>query len=802
MIAALRLALRRLLRQPGPALSALLTLGLAMGASIALYSVLQTVLLRPLPLTQPDQVYHVFREQPPVQAGPISPAGWAELEAASDDQVQFAGIATSTRVLRASDGSSAERLQVAEVSAAYFEVIGVQAALGRTLQPADQDPQQSPAAVISAQLAQRLFAEASAALGQSLTIDDKQLTIVGVMPATVAEVVEEQLWIPARFAQRQQSRGNNYVMVLARLQPSFGVASLQGRLDAISGRWAREFPENHLGMQFRVQGLLAWQTRDVASMLWLLQGAVLLVLAVACANVANLALARLAGRQREIATEAALGASRMRLMGSVLAEATLLGFGGLALGLLIAQLGLDLVRLLAPEAIPRLDKLQLGPAEWTMAIVTAVSATALSGLLPAWAATRMSGAAGLRGSRQDGAAGLRASWRRGLVVGQLAVSALLLVSCLLVLQSLSRLAAVDPGFRTDGLLTARITLPAPTVAEDGYAGMLAASAENARFLDGLLAELSALPGVQSAAAIDAVPLSGSNNWNGSVTVVGRDYPAGSEPTVEWRWFTPGYFDTLGITVQRGRLPRSETDARETVINQRFAAEHFANGDPIGQRIQWWDEQFEIVGVVSDVRQWSLGRESSAEMYLGYGQSPTPDTTTMVLRSELDPLLLAEPLRRKLQELAPEVPLFGVRSMDQIQARSLAQSTFVVQLLGVFAVTALLVSAVGLYGLLAFSVARRGQELGVRLALGASPRSVRQLVLAEALQLAVIGVSMGLIGAYFAARLLSALVYRPAGSDVWSYLISALALALVAAVAAWSPAARAARLPPMRALRAD
>ncbi len=749
----------------------------------------------------------IRREQAPVQAGPISPPAWQELEESSDNQVQFAGVMQAARTMRRNGEAGAELLQVAEVSGDYFEVMGATPAFGRALDSGDQDADADSAAVVSAALAQRLFGSASSALGQDLRLDDQQVVVVGVMPSALADVMEEDLWLPARFQLRHQSRGNNYIRVLARLQPGFAAEALEARLAAVVTRWESEYPESHLGMRLSVHGLLDWQTRDVASMLWLLQGAVLLVLAVACANVANLALARLAGRRRELATEAALGAGRAHLMAGSIAEAVLLGLGGLVLGLLLAHFGLATLKLLASESVPRLSQLQVGPQAWTMAVATTVFATAISGLLPAWATLQMGGAEGLRGGRQDGADAIGGGWRQTLVAGQLALSALLLVSCLLVLLSLSRLAAVDPGFDTSGVLTGRISLPAVAALEvdgegSGYERMLEASVNNARFLDDLLREVRAIPGVEGATAIDSAPLTGNNNWNGEVSIVGRDYAVGTAPTVEWRWVSPTYFDTIGVPVSRGRLPSTAADARETVINQRFADEQFAGVDPIGERVAWWNDEYEIVGVVGDVRQWSLGRDTSAEMYFRYGQAPSPETTTLILRTGMDPLSLTEPLRRKLQEVAPDTALFALRSMQQIEARSLSQSAFVGQLLALFAVTALLVSAVGLYGLLSFSVARRGQELGVRLALGATPAAVRQLVLNEALKLSVIGIGTGLIGAYFASRLLASVVYQPGGSDALAYLAAGLALAMIAAIAAWTPAARAAGLPPMRALRAD
>ncbi|MCB1590749.1 MAG: ABC transporter permease, partial [Xanthomonadales bacterium] len=425
----------------------------------------------------------------------------------------------------------------------------------------------------------------------------------------------------------------------------------------------------------------------------------------------------------------------------------------------------------------------------------------LAGVVPGWAAARIARSGQRQGLRQDGGGAMRANWRRALVAGQLGLSTVLLVGCLLVLQHLSQLAEVDTGFRSEGLLSAQIVLPASS-RSDQYETMQADSQTNRRFLDQLLPQLAALPGVTSIAAIDQPPLSGESNASGEVTVVGRDYANGQPPTVEWRWITPGYFDTAGVSLLRGRPANPDPAARETVINATLASNEFGQTDPIGEQLNWWGQAMTIVGVASDTRQWSLGRPASAEMYLYVGQVPAPATTTLLLRTAGDPLLLAEPLRQAMARIAPDTPLYLVRSMDQQIERSLGQSAFVLRLLGVFAVLAVCVSAVGLYGLMSFSVARRAQEMGVRLALGAQPGRLRRLVLGEAASLSMLGIGVGLGGAWILARWLASLQFTGQGSAWTIFLAGAAGLALVALIAAWLPATRAARVAPLRALRAD
>ncbi|MCB1629981.1 MAG: ABC transporter permease, partial [Xanthomonadales bacterium] len=466
----------------------------------------------------------------------------------------------------------------------------------------------------------------------------------GVVDASVSQLLNEEVFTPARFQTREQNRGNNYIAMLARLGEGVTAAQLQAQLATLNERWVREYPENHAGMTLQVRGLLAHQTRQVSGMLWLLQGAVLLLLAVACANVANLALARLASRQRELATEVALGANAGRLLRASVSEALLLCIAGLLLGLLLSQWLLELLRWWAPAGLPRLETLQIGWPAWSMALATTAMAVLLAGVVPGWAAARIARSGQRHGLRQDGGGAMRANWRRALVAGQLGLSTVLLVGCLLVLQHLSQLAEVDTGFRSEGLLSAEIVLPASS-RSDQYETMQADSQTNRRFLDQLLPQLAALPGVTSIAAIDQPPLSGESNASGEVTVVGRDYANGQPPTVEWRWITPGYFDTAGVSLLRGRPANPDPAARETVINATLASNEFGQTDPIGEQLNWWGQAMTIVGVASDTRQWSLGRPASAEMYLYVGQVPAPATTTLLLRTAGDPLLLAEPLRQ-------------------------------------------------------------------------------------------------------------------------------------------------------------
>lgn len=793
------LAWRRLARQPLASASAILTLGLALAACTAVFAVLQTVLLSPLPVREADQVVHLLREQSPVTAGPISPPAFADLEVISGPELQVAGWMQQTQVLQGT--GVAERLDVAAVSGGYFEVMRLPLLAGRTLDPQDQLADAEPVAVISSALARRQFGDASAALGRSLRLDGRELSVVGVLAPEVSELLGSELWLPARFQLREQNRGYNYISVLARLGEGLTPAQLDARLADLTARWIRDFPENHAGLRLYQRGLLEHQTRHVAGMLWLLQGAVVLLLAVACANIANLALARLASRQRELATEVALGASRWRLLRGAVAESALLAGAGLLLGMLLAHGLLELLRGWAPAGLPRVANLTIGGGAWLVALSTTLLAVLLAGLLPGWAASRMAAAGQRQGQRQDGAGSLRANWRRGLVAGQLGLSTVLLVGCLLVLQQLAQLAAVNPGFRSEGLLSARIVLP-NNARSDDYAQMLEDSRQNRQFLDGVLAELAALPGVQSAAAVDLPPLSGSSTASGEIGVVGRPDEPGQRPTVEWRWITPGYFETAGVPLLRGRPASAKPDNTETVINARLAATLFGNEDPIGQRLEWWGQELTIVGIAGDALQWSLGREASTEMYLQLGQVPAPDITTLLLRTQGDPLALAEPLRRTVARIAPGTPVFELRSMDEQVARSLGPVSFVLRLLGLFALLAVAVSAVGLYGLMSFSVTRRALEMGVRLALGAQPARLRRLVLGEAAALAVAGIAIGLLGAWSLARWLASLQFSPTGQVLPIYLAGALLLAAVALLAAWLPARRAAATAPMRALRAE
>jgi putative ABC transport system permease protein len=793
-----RYALRSLGRAPGFALVATLTLALGFGANTAMFSVIQAVLLRPLPYQEPDRLVMVWEHNLPRQRdrNVVSPANYLRWQERATSFSDLAMYTWSSTVFTGGDAS--ERVSGRSVTTNLFSVLGAQPALGRGFTAEEGVPGGPEIILLSHGLWQRRFGGDSSVVGRQVAIAGGTVTVVGVMPASFRPLGTEEYWEPFTIeAETREPRGR-YAMVLGRLKPGVSPERAGAEMATIALGLESEFPDFDTGWSTTVVPLTEQVVGGARQMLLVLLGAVALVLLIACANVASLTLVRATARARETAVRMALGAPRGRLVRQWLVESLVLAVMGGSAGLLLALWGVDLLKALAPDNVPRLAEIRLDGGVLVVTAVVVLLVGVLAGL-PA--------AVGIR-ARQSalGEANLRTTagratqrWRQGLVVVQLALALMLLAGAGLMVRSLSRLLAVNPGFDPAGVLTVELSLPS-ALYEDG-------TRRNA-FFDQVLEQVRGMRGVATAGAVSALPLTGLASAT-SFRVVGLPEPAaGQWPVADIRSADEGYFPTLGIPLKRGRLP-APSDAPKSppvvVINETMARQLWPDGDPIGARVRVnWDDpaaEPEIVGVVGDVRHTGLDGDVRPMIYYPRGQSPS-GYMVLVVRSVADPLALAAGVRAVVRRLDPALPIGDITLMEEHVSRSVADRRYPMLLLGLFGGLAVTLAAIGLYGVVAHGVGLRSREFGVRLALGATPGDLARLVLAGAGALAVGGVVLGTAGALASTRVLTHLLYGVAPSDPGTLAAAAMLLALVILFAAWLPARRAARVDPMTALRSE
>lgn len=815
----MRHALRLWQRQPILALAAIVSLALGIGANTAIFSVLNAVVLRPLPYADPERLVVAWETSADNPARWVAPANYL-------DWVRDARSFTS---LAAFDGFSAtltgrgepERLRAAGASGTFFTTLGVQAAAGRTLLPEDDRPGAPAVAVLSHGLAERLFGTAAAAVGQQLTLEGRPHAIAGVLPATFSMPMqaEAELWlgsdrgIPRSFpfpGDITTVRDSHLLYVVGRLADGVSVSAARDELAAIMTRLAREHPDTNEGLGANVIGLHEQVVGHVRLLVLLLQLAVALMLAIGCANVASLMLGQAAGRQAELATRVALGASRGRLVGQLLGETVVLAVPGGLLGLLIALWGLDVLVGLAPAALPRLTDVRVDTTvlAFTMA-VTVITAVAF-GLGPAVSHSRHSMAdAARQGPRVAGDRGVR-RWHQVMAVGELAVAQVLLVGAGLLLASFVAVQRVDLGFVPEGRIAAELSL-APNrylqAPAGGEAGGFRANTEPRRQLvDAVLTRLQRTPGVRAAAAAFTAPLSGAPNRGFSID--GNPEHAGAQgPSADFQVITPDYFAALGVTLIRGRAfdDRDTADRPPVVIvNQTFVDRFLSGRDPLAHTITFGaDRRHAIVGVVGDARYRDIERPADPTFYVPLDQNDERwPFLAFTAWTDGDAAALGPVFRAAVQEADPNQPISRVRTYDELLATAMAPRRFNTLLVGVFAATALLLAGVGTFGVMAFSVSSRTRELGVRAALGASPADLRRMVVGQGAWLSVIAVALGLAAAWLSTRAMASLLYGVEPGDPLTFAAVSVTLWTVALLAAWIPALNATRADPIKALRND
>ena len=808
----LRYGVRALWKSPGFALVSVLVLALGIGANTAIFSVVNAVVLRPLPYADPDRLVAVWETMPGNDARAVAPGNFVDWKAQNQSFAQLA--AYSNAYLNLTDEGEPERLSVAAVTTDFFSTLGVAPAAGRTFSPEDEAREEA-VVVLSHGLWQRRFGADARIVGRKLVLDGKPYAIAGVMPRGFAFPERAELWVtgrrgsavsPSLTAQFPQSdlagsRDIHIYSVVGRLKAGVTAEEALSEMSALAHRLAEDHPETNEGLGASVVLLHRQIVGDVRTTLFVLFGAVALVLLIACTNVANLLLTRATRREREFAIRIALGAGRARLIRQVLIESLLLSLAGGAVGLLVALWGVDLFVSLSPGDIPRLSEVGVDARLLVFTLLVS-SATGMGfGLLPALQATRLDPQHSLREGGTKATEGRRRRRARSLlVVSEIALAQVLLVGAGLLMLSFLRLQAVDPGFRAENVLTARVAL-SPAKYSD--------RAKKVAFYDQALERLNALPGVRSAGLVMNLPLSGAN-MNRGFTVEGRPAPRpGENVTVDYQVVSPDYFRTMGIAVLRGRA-FNDADTieapRAALISESMARKYFSGEDPLGKRIAFGDadepESWRtIVGVVGDVRHASIDAPPFPGAYTLYRQDEESwPRVAFVVRSDTDPAALASAVRREILAVDPQQPVSNVQTMEETLAASIKRPRFVTALLGVLASVALALAVVGIYGLMSYTVTERTREIGIRMALGAQGRDVLRLIVGHGLLLTLAGVGVGVAGALVLTRLMSKLLYGVGATDPAAFVGVALLLACVSLLACYVPARRATKVDPMVALR--
>ncbi|HEX8501477.1 MAG TPA: ABC transporter permease [Pyrinomonadaceae bacterium] len=794
-----RYGLRVLRKRPGFTAVALAVLALGVGANTAIFSVVNAVLLRPLPYPGSERV---------VAFDAVNPSkGVKESNMSAPDFEDWKAQARSFEALtiyteggsNLTGGGEPERVNAAWVGTDFFRAMGVGAARGRALLPEDEATGAADVVVISHGLWQRRFGSDPGAVGRSVEMGGRSREVVGVMPPGFDFPRRAEVWGPLQLEAAKEARDNRSYQVLGRLREGGTLEAAQAELDTIAARLAESYPVTNSGWGVDLDPLKEETVGEMRPALLLLLAGVALVLLIACANVANLLLARAAGRRREVALRLALGASRLRIVRQMLTESLLLAVAGGALGAGLSLWLTDLLVALAPANTPRLAEASVD----ANVLLFAAGATLLTGLafgiVPALQASKADLGESLKeGGR--GAAGGRSRVRSALVVSEVALSLLLLAGAGLLVKSFARLQAVNPGFDSGGVLTARVSLPGARYKEP---------AQKAEFYAALTERLNALPGVEAAGATTSLPLGGSNLsvWRGFIPEGRPATPEASEGA-SYAVVTPGYFRALRIPVRAGRDFDERDDANSpkvAVVNETLARKFFAGQDPVGRHIAIWrDEDFprRIVGVVGDTKPQSLDAEDAPQVYVPARQDAAWGGFSLAVRARGgdDPAALAPAVREAVRALDRQLPVYDVKTMGKVLGDSTAYRRVTVFLMAGFAAAALLLAGVGLYGVLSYTVAQRTREIGIRMALGARGRDVLGLVVRQGMLLTLAGLGLGLAGALLLTRLMEGLLYGVSAADPEVYALVALLLAAVALVACLVPARRATKVDPMVALR--
>jgi predicted permease len=805
-------AIRSLRRQPSFTVVVVLTLAIGIGGTTAIFGAVNAVLLRPLPYPAPGELVRLYKttlENPDRLGGTVSPPDYTDYRR---DNVVFTEVAASNTGSYALTGlGAAERIPAGLVTGAFFDVMGVRPALGRAITTADDPVGSRDVVVLSHALWTRRFGANPGIVGQLLVLDGASYEVIGVMPEGFQYPLRSEMWVPFRFSAEdlQTQRGAHYIDVIGRLKPGVSIDRAREDMRGIAARLARDFPRTNRDTSASVHPLRESLVGSVRQSMFVLLGAVGLVLLIVCVNVASLVLIRAVGRGRELAVRAAIGAGRVTLVRSLLVESALLGVTGGAIGLLMAYWATAVIASMDPSiGVPLLNQTRLDYPVIGFAIAIAMTASIVFGTMPAWQASSI-GDLVLRIREEGGSTTSdpkRQRMRSLLIVAETTLAVVLLVGAGLLARSFERLLSVDLGFSAAAVQTFGVALPA---------GKYQTPPQRQAFIDSLVARVAMHPNVESAGAVFGLPLS---NFRFGISTSTRDGVTLSDDdqdrmTLQVRLVTPDYFTTMGIPVLRGRgLTASDRLGSELVVmlNQPAADRVWPDQDALGRSLELGTRMGQggaraggrVVGIVGEVHEHGPAEPVAPTIYLAHAQFPDDSMTVVAKARNGDPSSLVQPMRSLLQELDPDVPMFAVRSMAQVSAIAVAQPRLYLVLIGSFAATAMLLAAIGLYGVLAYAVGQRTREIGIRLALGAKRGEVLRMVMTQAGRLAIAGVVIGLGAAVIASRALRSQLFQVAPTDWVTYAVVGTGLLVVALVASWIPARRASRIDPITALRHD
>jgi predicted permease len=804
MIQDLRFGLRMLLKKPGFTLIAIFTIALGIGANTAIFSVVNAVLLRPLPYQTPDRIVAIQEINKEGKRVQVTPANFLDWRAQNTVFEHLAALLTRGSNLSGDNG--AERIDLAVTSANFFDVFGAQAQHGRLFLPEDEQAGHAPIVVIGHALWQRRYGGDPGIVGQAITLDGTSYTVAGIAPEGFQYPDKTQAWLPpVRLAPAinptmdvTQVRGFGFLSAVALLKPDVALQQAKDEMEGITARLREQYPQTNNKRFNRVVSLHEHLVGDTSTILWLLLGAVCFVLLIACANVANLMLVRATARQKEIAIRTALGASRLRIVRQLLTESVMIAVAGGGFGLLLAWNGVDMLTQLLPKDFPRLQDIGLDLKVLAFTILVSVITGVVFGFAPAWQVSRTDVHVSLKENARGSAGGARNRLRNLFVIAEIALSLVLLVGAGLLFRTFLQLQSVDSGFNSQRALTVRLSPSGTNFREDPQFIAYYKQVEE---------RLRAIPAVEAVGAINTLPLEKGPTFG--FRIEGRpELPIDQWPGANYRNVTPDYFRAMSIPILEGRPFEERDDASHplvAVINQAAADTNFPGESAVGRRINFGSTNnnqpvwFEIVGVVGNVRSIELREEPDSEIYLSSLQDVFSGMS-FVIRTKIEPAGLAAAVREAVQDVDRAQPAASIRTMENIVSESVTQPRFNLTLLGIFGAIALVLSAAGIYGVTSYAVNQRTHEIGIRLAVGASERDVLGLMMKQGIKPALIGLVIGLGAAFALTRLMKTLLFGVSATDPLTFAALAVTLLSVAMLACYFPARRATKVDPMIALR--
>ena len=793
----LRYTARMLRKSPLFTLAIVLTVALGIGANTAIFSFVNAVILRPLPFDQPDRLVWVAERNdklhmPTFAASVLNYLSWKDQQPRSLDQLAALGFATFNLTGR----GEPEQFTGGTLTPSLLPLLGIKPVLGRTFRDGEDRPGAEKAVMIGEALWKRRFGADPSIVGSSLTLNGARTTVVGIAPASLAVLSNGDMWMPLTIDPAKEIRLNHVILAVGRLRPGVTLERAQAEMDTVSARVGQQYPEvKDWGIRL-VDFYHVFVSPELQTALVVLLAAVGCVLLIASANVANMLLARAGVRQKEIAVRTAMGAHRSHLLQQLLVESLVLSAIGGAIGVVAAWWGVEALNALIPANLLPVPDVRVDLTVLAFALALTIATGLLFGFAPAWHAVKADLNEVLKQTSR-GSSGARSRLRNGLAAGELALATMLLIGAGLLTQSLVRLQNVDLGFQPDRLLTFQLSLPSSAYPPESTTD----------FYRRLLESLRAVPGVRDAAVSSGIPF-GQGNYTATPIVTNgpSPLPADTAVTTDWRVVSPGYFRAMQIPLLRGRdfldSDCSPAAPKVVLVSQATARRFWGDSDPLGRTLHRQGDpsrEYVVVGVVGDVRQRTLAEEAPSIYYPSFNLAARMD---VVVRTQVPPTSVLSAVRQKVHDLDASLPVSTVRTMDEWVSNSAAQSRLNAILLGVFAVCALIIAAIGIYGVLAYSVTQRTQEIGLRMALGAANAQVLRLIVREGMMVGAIGIGVGIVGALAISRVLTSLVFETPVRDPLTFVIAAGSLALVALLACVLPARKASRVDPIVALRSE